>query len=226
MNTRIKKNEMKIEIKTDFRQLKNGDIYDFTIIEDLKSLCVVGDNGCGKSSLFHALRGTKNDLPSESLYKRDCQDLARMVDIYHNYDKIFYLDSILDDGRNFNNAYDASNLVISGGFTAGKLSHGQSSLMYLSNFLSKINDLININDKVLIVFDEIDKGFNLTNQSKYHLIIENIIRKYNAHIIFITHNILTISQSLIIYDFSAKTMVSATDYLENKIGYRIEKINI
>jgi ABC-type sugar transport system ATPase subunit len=81
---------MKIKIKKDFRCFKAGDEYDFSDIKTIKALCIVGENGCGKSSLFHALRGTKNDMSTNSLFESDFKKLAEFVEIEHSYEKIFF----------------------------------------------------------------------------------------------------------------------------------------
>lgn len=208
---------MKITVKNDFRNLKKGDVYDFTDINKLKTITVVGNNGCGKSSIFQALRGTKDDIKSDSLYKNDFLKLKDNIEVEHSYEKIFYLDSVKDNGSDLNNAYDASSYVNSGGFYTKDKSHGESSLLYLSMFLDKIKkDIVEI--KTLIVFDEFDKGFSLELQAKVRDIIYNISEKHNVHIITISHNPILIYKSYIVYDMEKHEMVSSSEYLNDKIG--------
>jgi len=208
---------MKITVKNDFRNLKKGDVYDFTDINKLKTITVVGNNGCGKSSIFQALRGTKDDIKSDSLYKNDFLKLKDNIEVEHSYEKIFYLDSVKDNGSDLNNAYDASSYVNSGGFYTKDKSHGESSLLYLSMFLDKIKkDIVEI--KTLIVFDEFDKGFSLELQAKVRDIIYNISEKHNVHIITISHNPILIYKSYIVYDMEKREMVSSSEYLNDKIG--------
>ena len=208
---------MKITVKTDFRNLKKGDVYDFTNIDKLKTITVVGKNGCGKSSIFQALRGTKDDIKNDSLYKNDFKKLKDNIEVEHSYDKIFFLDSVKDNGFDLNNAYDASSYVNSGGFQTKKKSHGESSLIYLSLFLDKVKKEI-VENKTLIVFDEFDKGFSLELQAKVRDIISNISEKYNVHIITISHNPILIYKSYIVYDMEKREMVSSSKYLMDKIG--------
>ena len=208
---------MKITVKNDFRNLKKGDVYDFTDINKLKTITVVGKNGCGKSSIFQALRGTKDDIKNVSLYKNDFLKLKDNIEVEHSYEKIFYLDSVKDNGSDLNNAYDASSYVNSGGFYAKDKSHGESSLLYLSMFLDKIKKDI-VENKTLIVFDEFDKGFSLELQAKVRDIIYNISEKHNVHIITISHNPILIYKSYIVYDMEKREMVSSSEYLNDKIG--------
>ena len=208
---------MKITVKNDFRNLKKGDVYDFTDINKLKTITVVGKNGCGKSSIFQALRGTKDDIKNVSLYKNDFLKLKDNIEVEHSYEKIFYLDSVKDNGSDLNNAYDASAYVNSGGFYTKDKSHGESSLLYLSMFLDKIKKDI-VENKTLIVFDEFDKGFSLELQAKVRDIIYNISEKHNVHIITISHNPILIYKSYIVYDMEKREMVSSSEYLNDKIG--------
>jgi len=58
---------MKITVIKDFRCFKEGEVFDFGNIskKPMGFVTIVGENGCGKSSLLQALRGYKNDdLPN------------------------------------------------------------------------------------------------------------------------------------------------------------------
>ena len=105
---------MKIEVIKDFRNQKVGFTYEFESLKEKRLQVIVGENGCGKSSIFHALRGS---LPKQgaSLNIDDWRSLSKNVKIEHNYDKILFLDGIEDDGRNMNVSYSATNLIKSGG---------------------------------------------------------------------------------------------------------------
>lgn len=213
---------MKITVKNDFRNLKKDDVYDFIVINKLKTITVVGKNGCGKSSIFQALRGTKDDIKSDSLYQTDFKKLKDNIEVEHSYEKIFYLDSVKDNGFDLNNAYDACAYVNSGGFHTKDKSHGESSLLYLSMFLDKIKKHI-VENKTLIVFDEFDKGFSLELQAKVRGVIYNISEKHKVHIITISHNPILIYKSYIVYDIEKREMVSSSKYLNDKIGMTFTK---
>lgn len=152
---------IKITIEKDFRLFKSGEVFEFNLVTPE---VVVGDNGCGKSSLFQALRGYKNDLEEITLRSSDFRELSKNISVEHNYEKIFFLDSVVDSGSDMQTAFDAMSFFDSGGFQAKDKSHGESSFVYLNNFLGKVLDKI-VPDKTLFVFDEVDKGFSFIKSS-------------------------------------------------------------
>lgn len=215
---------LKIAILNDFRNLKRDTIYDLSTLDKLKSMILVGDNGCGKSSLLHALRGTKDDTNTNtaggSLYTTDFKLLQSNINVEHDYEKIFFLDSIKDNGMDLNNAYDAVEFVNSGGFHTKDRSHGEASLIYLSLFLSKIKDRI-VENKTLIVLDEVDKGLSLSKQLKMYDIINNLVYKFKVHVLVVSHNALLIQKSEIVFDIEKNGMEVSPKYLSDKTGATI-----
>lgn len=213
---------MKITITKDFRGLKKGVVYDFSHLKAFNRCTLVGDNGCGKSSLLQAFRGTVDEKDSRSMYRSDYIKLAENIKVEHEYEKILFLDAITDNGRDFMNAFDAVNFIDAGGYTAGSISHGQGTLMYIQKFINDKKDEI-IPNKTLIVFDEVDHGLSLVNQAKFDNLIVNLNYKFKCDVLAISHNPFFISKSVIVYDIAKNENRSATEYIEDATGFVLVK---
>lgn len=215
---------MKITVTKDFRCFKAGDVFDFSIMkEGLGSLTIVGENGCGKSSLLQALRGKKNDNPTTSLYESDFKDLAKNIEIEHEYEKIYYFDGVKDNGSDMMVGYDAMNFLDSGGYAKQRLSHGEGSLMYISRFM-KNHEAKLIPNKTLLVFDEIDNGLSLKNQAIFVNFIYRLMIKDKCHVLIISHNAFFIQQSILVYDLAKKDIVKAKEYIKELTGFVLDKV--
>jgi len=215
---------MKITFNKSVRNIEAGTVIDFGIIEKVKHITLVGDNGCGKSTIIQSIRGCFPPT-TKSMFEDEYTALSKaaQVEIEHNYEKVFFLDAVLDNGTHFKNAYDAPSLIKMGGFDKGRKSHGEGSLIDISRFMENNKSKI-VPDKTLIVFDEIDNGFSLKNMSIFINFINKLIHEYKCHVIISTHNPFFISQSFICFDVSEKMMKPANKYIEEKTGYTIKKV--
>ena len=211
---------MIITVKEDFRSLKKDTKYDFSLLNSFKYITIVGENGCGKSSLLQALRGFKNDAPSKSIYESDFKELGNNIEVIHDYEKIFYFDAVKDNGTDFCVAYDASEYVNSGGFAKRNLSHGQGSINDIYTLLKKYENKI-IPNKTLLVLDEIDHGLSLKNQALFVNFIFKLIGM-KCQILIISHNPFLISQAMIVYNFEKNKLVRSKEYLLETTGYEMD----
>lgn len=210
---------MKIKINEDLRKFKAGDEFDFSNLDKFKFITLVGNNGCGKSTIVQIIRGFKHSSTEVSLFATDYKELVKNATVDCSYEKVFVFDSIKDDGNHFMNAYDASNYLTSGGFNIRDKSHGESSVINIHVFFEKIKDKI-VKDKTLIVLGEIDKGLSLQQQTAFINFIYKLIN-LGCHVIFVTHNVFAIQASLMVYNLEKNEWQSSKSYIKEVTGYTL-----
>lgn len=195
--------KIKISIKEDIRNvLKAGDVFDFDFgdgkYSEASYIFITGKNGCGKSTLMNCIRSYKCDNEGENkssyggsrsmkLGYVDIHEFGEKCEIESDFDKVFFLSSEFDDPLNFNNCGDAADFVEFGGFATMKKSNGERMLLMLSMWLKK-NEGMFTKDS-LIVFDEIDRGYDLAYQKGFMNMLDNLHKKYGVHFLCVVHNI-------------------------------------
>lgn len=207
--------KLKITIKNSFRGLLLEDVYEFN---PTVYTLVVGDNGCGKTSLFRALRGYQNDLEEKSLEKRDMEKLAENIEVEHDFNKIFYYDAVNDNGSNFMNAYDASAYLNGGGFARQRKSNGEGNFVQIGAFMDKM--IPELTENCLLIIDEMDTGFSLKNMGRMYSILGALKLKYDLTMIVITHNPILMLDSDTVYDFVNKKEVDVKTYIEEEANIK------
>lgn len=209
---------IKINVTKDFRCFKQGESFDFSHLSELKHILLVGENGSGKSTLFQSVRGKyEKPIYSTSMILSSIkQNVSPHFLVESDYEVVYGFDARVEGGSSLENSFDASAYVESGAFTADKLSHGQSEIYLINKFVKRIESQI-IKDRTLILLDEFDKGFSLSNQIKSINIINYLVSK-GCHVLSISHNIFLIKSSMIVYDMISKKEMLARTYIDSQIN--------
>lgn len=174
-----------IKFKQDFRCFKSGFSIDFKPGVNI----LVGDQGCGKSSLIELIRSLeKREETNDSSWRAKTinisQKISDIVDIECN-DKIgvIGIDFERESPRD-TSAFHDDLLMIQ--IEAMRSSHGQATLSHLNHFISNLSKKISSTDTILL--DEPDSS--LSPRSCYSLvkIIDAIATRWKKQIIVSAHN--------------------------------------
>lgn len=220
--------KIKISIKEDIRNvLKSGDVFEFDFESENYIKCpyifITGKNGSGKSTLINCIRShmCNNVGENKSSYGGsksmklgyvDIMEFGKKCEIESDFDKVFFLSSEFDDPLSFHNCGEASDFVEFGGFATVKKSNGERMLAMLSMWLKKNEGLFT--KDTLIVFDEIDRGYDLVYQKGFMNMLQNLNKKYGVHFLCIVHNIFPILATLNkVFDMGSRTCIEGFMYV-------------
>jgi len=234
---------IRLTAKQDFRCFKTGYTYELDLRPG-EITFMVGDNGCGKSSIMLALRA-KLDSLAESDNKRS-DGMKKMTLMQHyldvktgfeiegfDFDKGFFRDTVVDSPTSFINSATAFGLVMGGGLTAQSRSAGQNNIDQMVRFIS---DIINTlgpesNDRIIIGIDELDDSLSIRSQLRQiHILNELLLKRYpNASILYISHSIITALGTTAYpeipcrcYDMKNNRYCDPVDYFEQETGFTIK----
>lgn len=189
----------KIKFNNDFRCFKSGDLFEFA--EDIN--LIVGEQGCGKSSLFYSIinwseSGISADFDPESSYLfLDTEKMnPRLEESYKAHRKFSHWQD--EDKAKANAAIDRL------AFDYNEKSHGQVMLpLLLANK--------NVKNKTLF-FDEPEAGLSIRSQYKVLEHFKHLAKK--NQLIIATHSPIFIKEIGKVLSLEHKKWMSADEFIE------------
>lgn len=191
-----------VKAKDDFRSFKKDYEINFDF-EDTNINFLIGKNGCGKSTLIRAIRGTinsNNDKDERWAAAADCREILKFFDVsIEGFDKVYHLDiDGLDDNLSMYNASSATDLVRLGGWGMNKLSQGERSLIMMDRLKQMVND----SEDTVIIFDELDNHLDFSFRVKFVPFLNRLFPLSKK--IIITHELMmtSLNEGNIVYMMS------------------------
>ena len=191
-----------VKAKDDFRSFKKDYEINFDF-EDTNINFLIGKNGCGKSTLIRAIRGTinsNNDKDKRWAAAADCREILKFFDVsIEGFDKVYHLDiDGLDDNLSMYNASSATDLVDLGGWGMDTLSQGERSLIMMDRLKQMVND----SEDTVIIFDELDNHLDFDFRVKFVPLLNRLFPLSKK--IIITHDLMmtNLNEGNIVYMMS------------------------
>lgn len=204
-----------IKFKSDFRKVFQKDEHINLELKSGEVLTLVGNNGSGKSTMIDLIRAHKCDNNnSMSLNESNLKDIKEVVDFDTDFEKIYIVAPMgHDDPMSMMNTYDAVAYIELGGWTASRVSNGQRHTIAMANFVKKYKT--EFDEKTLIIFDEVDTGFDLKSQALHAKLLGLMAAKSGAAIVNVTHSMLVMKRSEKVWSMDDRNYVNNVDeYIE------------
>jgi predicted ATPase len=202
---------MQVTITEDYRTLKKGTTYSFKPLTIL-----VGENGCGKSSLLQAIRASLEPKNSNNcdLNYIDRKELADKVLIDTEYAKIVVFDTTMDRANSMNNGADAFTWIMAGGMATSKASNGQVAMHHAVAIIKEVETykIKNPLNKILIILDELDTGFSPRYQRGFATFCNKLVSK-SCDLIVVSHSSLFLEQQKEVLVFEDNKYTPPLEYL-------------
>lgn len=200
--------KISIKAKDDFRSFKK----DYEVIFDFDKTKVnflMGKNGCGKSTIIQAIRGTLNsndDKEKRWAAARDCKDILEHFDVnIEGFTNVYHLDiDGLDDNLSMFNASSATDLIDLGGYGMDRLSQGERTLIMMGRLKKMVKD----SEDTIIIFDELDNHLDFDFRVKFVKWLNKLFPLSKK--IIITHDLLmtNLSEGHIVYIMSDRDLTN------------------
>ena len=210
---------------------------------------IMGDNGCGKTTVLQRIRSEKDSLENankktfDGMYSTNIQMMKfepiEVIGINENFTHVFALDSVEDDPSSFINSATAMSFISGGGMTAQHISKGEKAKRMLGSFLYKIQNELGYSIEKhkngetltdvspLVIVDEIDEGMDFSNMMGFDHMLNNLCRVFNATILCVTHNPFVLFGSnkgndCQLFDMDKKKQTTVKEFVESKTGISID----
>lgn len=210
---------------------------------------IIGDNGCGKTTILQRIRSEKDSLEKankkifDGMYSINIQMMKfepiEVTGINENFTHVFAIDSVEDDPSSFINSATDASFIFGGGMNAQHISKGEKAKKMMGSFLYKIQNELGYGIEKhkngetltdvspLVIVDEIDEGMDFSNIMKFDHMLNNICQVFNATVLCVTHNPFVLlvgnkGNGCPLFDMVKKKQTTIKEYVESKTGISID----